>query len=179
MNISKKVHSLTVASIIAALYVALTFLQEFLLPGTTSMAIQFRVSEALVLLCVFSPAAIPGVTVGCFIANLVSVGTLPVDMIFGTFASFLAATFAYKFRDITFRKIPLLSALMPAVFNGLIIGAEIEIFFIEGPFNFVSFLTQGALVFFGEVAVCLTVGLLLVKTIRNKKLEKYFSDFLK
>ncbi len=179
MNISKKVHSLAVASIIAALYVALTFLQEFLLPGTTSMAIQFRASEALVLLCVFTPSAIPGVTTGCFIANLVSAGALPVDMIIGTFASFLAATFVYKLRDITFRNIPLLSALMPAVFNGLIIGAEIEIFFIEGPFNLVSFLTQCALVFIGEAGVCMTLGLLLVRTIRNKKLEKYFSGFLK
>ncbi len=179
MNISKKVHSLALSSIIAALYMALTFMQEYLLPGTTSMAIQFRASEALVLLCVFTPAAIPSVTVGCFIANLVSVGALPVDMIMGTFASFLAATFAYKLRNMTFKNIPVVSALMPAVFNGLIIGLEIEIFFIEGPFNFVSFLTQCAFVFIGEVGVCMTLGLLLVRTIRNKKLEKYFSGFLK
>ena len=63
MNIPKKTHNLVLGSIIAALYVALTYSQEALLPGTTSMAVQFRLSEALTLLAVFTPAAIPGLTV--------------------------------------------------------------------------------------------------------------------
>ncbi len=176
MNISKKTHSLAVSSVIAALYVALTYMQETFLPGTTSMAVQFRVSEALVLLCVFTPAAVPGLTVGCFIANLISLGALPLDMVVGTFASFLSAFFAHKLRNVTFKGIPFVSALMPCVFNGVIIGLEIEVFFIEGPFNFVSFLTQGSLVFLGEFAVCMTLGLLLVKALKDKRLGRYLSN---
>ena len=175
MNIRKKNHQVAVGAVIAALYVALTYAQEALLPGTASMAVQFRVSEALTLLCIFTPAAIPGLTVGCLLANVVSMGALPVDMIMGTFASFLACLCIYKTRSITFKGMPYLSALMPAIFNGIIIGLEIEIFFIEGPFNLLSFLTQAGLVALGEFVVCFTLGLLLVKTIKNKKFEKYLN----
>lgn len=176
MNITKKTYGIVVGAVIAALYVALTYAQEALLPGTTSMAVQFRLSEALTMLSVFTPYAIPGLTVGCLLANIVSAGALPIDMIMGTMASFLAAVCIYRTRSITFKGMPLLSALMPAIFNGVIIGAEIEIFFIEGPFNFLSFMTQASFVALGELGVCFTVGLLLVKTIKNKKLEKYFNS---
>ncbi len=176
MNISKKIYGIVAGAVVAALYVALTYSQEALLPGTTSMAVQFRLSEALTMLCVFTPYAIPGVTVGCFLANIVSSGALPIDMIMGTLASFLAAICMYKARNITLKGMPLVSALMPAIFNGIIIGAEIEIFFIEGSFNFVSFLTQASLVALGELGVCFTVGLLLVRTIKNKNLVKYLNS---
>lgn len=175
MNTQRKNYGLAVSAIIAALYVALTYAQEALLPGTTSMAVQFRLSEALTMLCVFTPYAVPGLTVGCLLANIVSAGTLPIDMIMGTFASFLAAVCIYKTRKITFKGLPILSAVMPAIFNGVIIGAEIEIFYIEGPFNFVSFLLQGGLVALGEMCVCISLGLLLVKAIKNKNLEKYLN----
>ena len=173
MNIRKKNHRLAVGAVIAALYVALTYAQEAIFPNSTSMAVQFRLSEALTLLCVFTPAAIPGLTIGCLFANIISVGALPIDMVMGTFASFLACLCIYKTRNIIFRGVPYVSALMPAIFNGIIIGLEIEIFFIEGPFNFLSFLTQAGCVAIGELAVCFTLGLLLVKTIKNKNFEKY------
>lgn len=176
MNINKKTYGIAVGAVIAALYVALTYAQEALLPGTTSMAVQFRLSEALTMLCVFTPYAIPGLTVGCFLANIVSAGALPIDMLMGTAATLLAALCMHKTRNITFKGMPVLAALMPAIFNGIIIGAEIEIFFIEGPFNFVSFITQVGLVALGEVGVCFTAGLLLVKAIKNKKLEKYLNS---
>ena len=176
MNIRKKNHRLAVGAVIAALYVALTYAQEVIFPNSTSMAVQFRLSEALTMLCVFTPSAIPGLTIGCVFANIISVGALPVDMIMGTFATFLACVSMYKLRNIRFRGAPVLSALMPAVFNGIIIGLEIEIFFIEGPFNFVSFLTQAGLVAFGELVVLFTLGLLFEKTIRNKNFEKYLNS---
>ena len=175
MNIRKKNHRVAVGAVIAALYVALTYAQEFIFPNSTSMAVQFRMSEALTMLCVFTPSAIPGLTIGCLLANIVSMGALPVDMIMGTCATFLATVCMYKMRNIRFRGLPLLSALMPAVFNGIIIGLEIEIFFIEGPFNFVSFLTQAGFVALGEFVVLFTLGLLFEKTIRNKNFEKYLN----
>lgn len=176
MNNQKKIYGMVIGAVIAALYVSLTYAQEALLPGTTSMAVQFRLSEALTMLCVFTPYAIPGLTVGCLLANIVSAGALPIDMIMGTLASLLAAISIYKTRKLCIKGLPVVSALMPAIFNGVIVGAEIEIFFIDGPFNFLSFLIQGGVVALGELCVCFSVGLLLVKAIKNKKLEKYLNS---
>ena len=176
MNISKKNYGLAVGAVIAALYVVLTLAQEMIFPNSTSMAVQFRLSEALTLLCVFTPYAIPGLTVGCMLTNLITVGVLPTDIILGSFATFLAGVCMYKTRKINFRGVPLISAIMPAIFNGIIIGAQIEAFYIEGPFNFVSFLTQAGLVALGELAVCLTLGLLLIRSVKNKKIEKYLNN---
>ena len=176
MNNSKKIRSMTTSGVIAALYVALTVAQAVIFPNSTSMAIQFRASEALTVLALFTPSAIPGLTIGCFIANITSTGALPVDMLFGSIASFLAVYFMHKTRHITFKGLPLLSLLMPAIFNGIIIGAEIEIFFIEGPFHFSSFIVQAGLVALGELGVLYTLGLMLVKIIRNKKIEKYLKS---
>ncbi len=173
MNSNRKTHNLVVGGVIAALYVALTYAQEFIFPGTATMAVQFRLSEALTVLSLFTPAAIPGLTVGCFIANFTSVGALPMDVVLGTLASFLACLTMYELRKICFKNVPFLSLLMPAIFNGIIIGLEIEIFFIEGNFHFLSFLIQGGLVALGELAVLFTAGLLLFKIIKNKNLEKY------
>lgn len=176
MNISRKNHGLAVGAVIAALYVVLTYTQEMLFPNSTSMAVQFRLSEAMTLLCVFTPYAIPGRTVGCMLTNIMTVGVLPTDIILGSLATFLAGVCMYKARNITFKGMPLISAFMPAIFNGIIIGAQIELFYIEGPFNFVSFLTQSGCVALGEVVVCFSLGLLLVKAIKNKKIEKYLNN---
>ena len=92
------------AAVIAAMYAALTILQNILLPGSASMAIQFRVAEVLAILAVYTHAAIPGLTVGCMVANISSLFALgPYDLIFGALASFFApspctpcATFAFS-----------------------------------------------------------------------------------
>lgn len=173
MNTSKKTHRMATGAVIAALYVALTFAQEMLLPGTTSAAIQFRASEALMILALFTPSAIPGLTVGCVISNLLSVGTLPLDIVMGSSATLFAALAMYKLRGVTFKTIPFAALIMPALFNGVIIGLEIEIFFIEGAFRFTSFLIQAVFVAVGEIGVLFTLGVLLYKLIKNKKLEKY------
>lgn len=160
------------AAVIAALYVALTYAQEMLLPGTTSMAVQFRMSEALTLLSVFTPAAIPGLTVGCVLSNVINLSALPVDIILGSLATLLATICMYLLRNICLKGFPVFSALMPAIFNGIIIGLEIEIFFIEGPFHFNSFLVQAGCVALGELGVCFTLGLLLTMAIKKKGLDK-------
>lgn len=173
MNINKRNHNLATGAIIAALYAALTYGQEMLFPGSASAAVQFRVSEALTVLALFTPAAIPGLTVGCAISNLVFMGALPLDVVLGSFATFLAAVSMHKLKDVTFKGVPFAALLMPAIFNGVIIGLEIEIFFIEGSFNFTSFLIQGGFVALGELGVCFTLGILLYRVIKNKKLQKY------
>ena len=173
MKDHKKVLFLTQAAVIAALYAALTAAQQLIAPGTASMAVQFRVSEAMTLLAVLTPAAIPGLTLGCFAANFLFMQTLPLDMILGSLATLLAAVAMYLLRNVRVKGLPLLAALMPAIFNGIIIGAEIEIFFIEGPFRFTDFLLQGGLVALGELVVCFTLGLLLFKALDRPQIKGF------
>lgn len=89
---SMKSRALTQAAMIAALYVVLTLLANSF--GLASNAIQLRFSEALTILPFFTPAAIPGLAIGCFISNLLS-GCILLDLIFGTFATLLGALGTY------------------------------------------------------------------------------------
>ena len=83
---NKKVLFMTQAAVIAALYVVLTEIAAAL--GLSSMAIQVRFSEALTILPYFIPSAIPGVTIGCFLANLLTGGAV-LDIVFGTIATLI------------------------------------------------------------------------------------------
>lgn len=161
------------AAVIAALYAALTILQNTLLPGTASMAVQFRVAEVLTILAVFTPAAIPGLTIGCVIANISSLSVLgPYDLIFGSIASLLAAVLMYLLRSKRLFKLPVASALMPALANGIIVGFEIEFFFVEGGFHFGDFLFQGGCVALGELGVLFVLGLPLARLIEMQGFDK-------
>ena len=161
------------AAVIAALYAALTILQNTLLPGTASMAVQFRVAEVLTILAVFTPAAIPGLTIGCVIANISSLSVLgPYDLIFGSIASLLAAVLMSLLRNKRLFRLPVASALMPALANGIIVGFEIEFFFVEGGFHFGDFLLQGGLVALGELGVLFVLGLPLARLIEKQGFDK-------
>ena len=103
----KKTRFMTYAAIIAALYAALTHGQNLLLPGSASMAIQFRLSEALCVLSFFTPAAIPGLTLGCLLFNLTSGAALPLDFLVGSAATFLAAGGMWLTRRLCFKGLPL------------------------------------------------------------------------
>lgn len=155
--IKKSTINLVQGAVIAALYVALTYAQELLLPGTTSMAVQFRASELLTVVALFTPSAIPGLTIGCVIANLVCFQALPLDVIVGSLATFLACLCMYCLRNVRLFNVPILALLMPAIFNGLFIGLEIELFIGEG-FTFVGFFTTAGLVALGEFVVVTIVG---------------------
>ena len=173
MSIKKKNAFIAQTAIIGAMYAALTYAQNLILPGTTTMAVQFRASEALNVLALFTPAAIPGLTLGCVISNIASIGQgLPLDMIFGSLATFGSAICMYALKNVKLGKYPLLAMLMPAVWNGVIIGWEIEHFFIEGDFEFVGFLTQGGLVALGELGVMAVLGTALYFIIIKNNLNK-------
>ena len=88
-----------------------------------------------------------------------------------SFATLGAITAIYLLRNVKIGNYPLLSLLMPAVFNGIVIGWEIEVFFIEGKFHFASFLTQGGLVALGELGVMLVLGTILYYVIVGRKLD--------
>ncbi len=166
---NKHLIHLTQAAIIAAMYAVLTIGQNMLLPGSASMAVQFRVAEVLTVLAIYTPVAIPGLTIGCVIANISSVATLGVyDMVFGSIASLLAALTMYGLRNVRFKTLPLAAILMPALWNGLIVGFEIDFFFVGNlSFNFVDFLVQGGLVALGELAVLIVLGLPFCKVVEK------------
>ena len=145
---------------IAAAYVALTYLQNIIFPNSTSFAIQFRASEALCVLSLFTPVAIPGLSVGCLLFNLSYAMALPLDPVMGTLATFLATGSMYILRNIKLRNFPLLSLLMPALFNALLIGWELEIY-IGGGFGL-----NALYVAIGEGAVLLTLGTALYYALR-------------
>lgn len=153
-------------ALIAALYVALTYLQNFLLPGSATWAIQFRASEALCVLALFTPAAIPGLSVGCLLFNASFAGALPLDMLVGTGATFLSVGAMYLLRRVTVKGYPLIAMLMPALFNALLVGWELAVYIGGG------FFINALYVALGELAVLLTLGSGLYYTIRARGLDR-------
>lgn len=123
-----KTRYLTQAAVIAAMYAALTHLQNLLLPGSTTWAIQMRLSEAMMVLAFFTPAAIPGLSLGCLLLNLTYAGTLPLDPVVGTLATFLAGLAMWELRNVKVCKLPLLGLLMPAVTNAVLVGWELTVY---------------------------------------------------
>ena len=94
-NTRNRILYITQAAIIAALYVVLTFVSSLF--GLSSGVIQVRISEALCFLPIYTSAAIPGLGIGCVLANLLT-GALPLDVIFGSLATLSAAIVAYIIR---------------------------------------------------------------------------------
>mgnify|MGYP006352611783 FL=1 len=117
---------LVTAGVIAALYTALTFFTNQVMSYLSWGPVQFRVSEALMVLAFVTPAAIPGLTLGNALANLLNLGATGAfgwfDVIFGSIATLLAAIWIYKFR-----KRPIVALLGPVIANALIVPAYLPI----------------------------------------------------
>lgn len=161
-----KTRYLSHAAIIAALYVVLTHGQNLLFPNSATMAIQFRASESLCVLAFFTPAAIPGLTIGCLLFNITSGAALPLDFLVGSLASLLAATGMWFARKWTVRGLPLLGFFLPALTNALLVGWELT-HYIGG-----GFWINALYVAIGELAVLLTLGILLFYALRSRGLDR-------
>lgn len=177
MHASSKVRFMAQGAVIAALYAVLTYVAAAL--NLAYGPVQFRFSEALTVLPVFTPAAIPGLALGCLLSNLASpLG--PVDWVFGTAATLLAAILARLVSKIQIKKVPVLAPLPPVLCNALIVGFEIACLSDAGGFglaNFslVAFLSGALSVGIGELVVCYVLGLpLIVLLQRTKASEKIF-----
>ena len=164
---SNKIRNIAYGAVFAALYVALSFAQNTLLPGSATWAIQFRASEALCILAFFTPAAVGGLSAGCLLFNLSFAGALPLDPVVGTLATALATGGMYLTRRIVIKGYPLLGMLLPALFNGLLVGWELAVYIGGG------FWLNCLYVALGEAAVLLTLGSLLYYTIRRRHLDRY------
>lgn len=111
-------------AMVATLYTVVTLVLAPLSYGP----IQVRVSEALTVLPLIWQPSIISLAIGCFLSNLIGVhmGTTgPIDIVVGTLATFLAAVCTYKFRNRKVKGVPLLSLLMPVLFNGVFVGLEL------------------------------------------------------
>lgn len=162
---NNRIRHLAHAAIIAALYAVLTHMQNFLIPNSASFAIQFRVSEALCILAFFTPAAIPGLTIGCLVFNLTYAASLPLDVVVGSLASFSAAWAMWKTRNITVKGYPLPGMLMPALTNAILVGWELTVYIGGG------FWINALYVAIGEAAVLLTLGSLLYYAMKKRRLD--------
>lgn len=155
------------AAIIAALYTVLTYAQYLLWPESTSMAIQVRISEALCVLAFFTPAAIPGLTLGCLLFNLTYAGTLPLDWLVGTLATLLAAGGMWLTRRITVKGYPIAGMLLPALTNAILVGWELTYYIGEA-----SFWYNAAFVALGELIALLIPGTVVFYAIRRRGMDK-------
>ena len=144
---------LTAAAVTGAAYAALTMLLAPISYG----AIQCRVSEVLCILPFFIPCTAWGLFAGCAIANLLSAAGI-FDVVFGSLATLLAAICTYKLRDKFW-----LSALMPVLFNGVIVGAVVHFCYAPAIALPLCMLSVAA----GEAVACLIVGPILISVLRR------------
>ena len=163
---------ITTAALIAAIYAALTYFGSFF--GLSYGPIQVRFSEALTVLPIFTPAAIPGLTIGCFIANISSFNLL--DMVFGTLATLIAAILTYFLRNIKWGKLPLLALLPPVIINAVVIGLEIAFFFLPKGFSVYGFLISALQVGLGQIIACYGLGIPLYLTLKSQKFKFVFNQ---
>ena len=153
------------AAIIAALYAVLTHMQNLILPGSASWAVQMRLSEALCVLAFFTPAAIPGLTLGCLLFNITFSAALPLDFLVGSLATFLAARGMWHLRRLCWFGLPVPGLLMPALTNALLVGWELSVYIGGG------FWINALYVALGELAVLLTLGAGLYSVMKKRKLD--------
>ena len=159
---NKKALFITQAAVIAALYVVLVVIFNYISFGP----IQFRVAEALTILPYFTPAAIPGLFIGCILANVIG-GAVIWDIIFGSIATLIGAVFTYLLRN----KSKFLAPLPPVLANTIIVpwvlkyayGAEEMVWFMA--------VTVGI----GEILACYVLGMILLFAL-NKVRRQIFGE---
>lgn len=165
---NKTTKKIATVGVIAALYTAVSLLLAPISYGN----IQFRVAECLTLLPLIWKDGIIAVTLGCFLTNLIGFmlqQTMWFDIVFGTAATLLAAVLTYNLRNITLFKIPVLSILMPVICNGVIIGAELAIFFAPAEEFLMFAVVFGLEVALGEL-MAVILGYFVMKALKKSKL---------
>lgn len=150
------------AAIIAAIYVVLTYIAAQL--GLSNGAIQVRFSEALTILPAFTPAAIPGLFLGCLISNILT-GCILWDVLFGSLATLLGAIGTFLLRKVLIKGKPFLAPLPPILANTIIVPFVLSYaYLVEDAIPYLM-LTVGI----GEVISCGILGTLLMLALNRYK----------
>jgi len=160
-NYQKRIRSLAQAGMIAAVYAALCLVLHPISFGFGG--VELRVSEALCILPIIMPSAIPGLFVGCLLANILGGATL-LDIVFGSLTTLAAAILTRKLRNK-----PLLAALPPVLLNALVIGTLLRYAY-GVPMPLVLCMASVGL---GQLIACYGLGLLLLRAMK-KLPTKYF-----
>lgn len=163
-----KTVALVQSAVIAAIYASLTLAASMM--NLAFGGIQFRFSEALTVLAVFSPTSILGLTVGCLLGNITSPYGI-VDIVCGTSATLIASILSYKARNLKLFGLPIPSMLSPVITNAVIVGLEVTFFLPEG-FSVWGFLITALQIAVGELTMCVGLGIPLYKVIKKTKLDK-------
>lgn len=151
---NKRILYLVQAAAIAAIYVVLVELFNFWSFGP----VQFRIAEALTILPYFTPAAIPGLFVGCLLANVLG-GAVFADIIFGSLATLIAAYVSYKLR-----KVKWLVPLPPIIANMLVVPFVLKYGYGYGDIVIpYTMATVGA----GEIISCFIIGMVLLISLKK------------
>lgn len=148
--------ALTQGAVIAALYVAMTYVASLF--GLSSGVIQIRLSEALCVLPLFLPAAVPGLYIGCLLANILT-GCVALDILMGPIATLIGAVGTYLLR-----RHPRLALLPPILSNALIVPLVLRYGYAMGDAMWYMVLTVGA----GEVISVGILGTLLYEALRRR-----------
>jgi len=164
---SSKTQFIAAAGLIAALYVVFTMVSY---PLAFNL-VQLRLSEALTILPVFMPAAVPGLFVGCALSNLIGAATGgnllgAWDILLGSMTTLLAALATRALRRATVRGVPVFAVLPPILFNAAVVGAELA-YVVLPPLTAASFFTAAAWVGLGQTVVCGGLGLLLWRQLQK------------
>lgn len=162
----RKARFITQAAVIAALYVVLTYIANMF--GMANGIVQVRISEALTVLPYFTPAAIPGLFIGCIISNTLTNSTFVVyDIIFGSLATLVSACASYALRKYKFA-VP----IPPIIINSLTVPIIYNIFL---RLDDHTFWASVGLVGAGEVISCGVLGIALILALEDYK-DKLFPD---
>ena len=165
------IRTLTTAALIAAMYTVLTVCLAPLSYGL----VQCRLSEALTVLAAFTPAAIPGLTVGCVVSNLIGLSSGAniagaLDVLLGPLATGSAAVLTWALRNKRVGCLPLWSTLPPVVLNALVVGSELA--FVAPQFTVEVWFIQMGLVAAGQLVACVGGGLLVARGLQVSGLDK-------
>ncbi|MBE7025868.1 MAG: QueT transporter family protein [Ruminococcaceae bacterium] len=147
-----KLRQLTYGASIAAVYAVLTLVLAPISMG----AVQCRISEALTILPLFTPVAIPGLFIGCLLAN-VFLGSI-YDIIFGSLTTLAAAYLTYRFRRNTY-----IALLFPVILNAVVVGGYIGLFLDNSMAEWLCMVMVGL----GQAVACYGIGLPLSRVLEN------------
>ncbi len=169
---SKNLQYVIHAGVLGAMYVALTTLQNLIWPDSATMAVQMRLAEVLCVCAFFTPAAIPGLTLGCLIFNLTWSQSLPLDFLVGALATLGATWCMRRLRDVRLKGIPWLGLLMPAVWNAVLVGWELTVYLSPNGFTWTLYGINAFFVFLGETIVLLIPGTALYGAVVRRGLNQ-------
>ena len=159
-----KTKFITQAAIISAIYIALCYIFAPISFGHNLF--QFRISEALTVLPIFTPSAIPGLFIGCALSNLLFGGLGIIDLVLGSLATLVSAIFTYILR----KKSKLIAMFPPIIINAIVVGAYLN-YLISPEINI---LVNMFWVLLGQIVSCYCIGLPLCTAI-----SKYHKNTLK